>query len=82
MSLHVHPTKHKQTLKKQRLGPYVIFELLSSDVVRLATLVGEQMAMFTHVNQLKKLEGPLTQKMLDQIHRAKTKKETLELLKQ
>ena len=63
--------KNKTKLKKQGLGPYVIFELLSSGAMRLATLDGNQMATFINGNCLKKFEDSLKQDMLDQAHRAK-----------
>ena len=37
---------NKRKLKKQGLGPYVIHSLLSSGVVKLATLDGEKMSAF------------------------------------
>ena len=73
--------KNKRKLKKWGLGPYVIHSLLSSRAVKLATLDGEEMSTFINGSRLKKFYEPLTQSMLDQIHSAKTKKETLEKLK-
>ena len=74
--------KNKQKLKKRGLGPYVIHSFLSSGVVKLATLDGEEMSTFINGSKLKKFYEPLTQAMLDQIHFARTKKAALKTLKQ
>ena len=67
--------KHKRKLKKQGLGPFVVSELTSSGAVRLETLEGAQMSNFINGSRLKKYELPLTEEMLNSLHRAKTYKQ-------
>lgn len=74
--------KHKQKLKKRGLGPFVVYQLSTSGVVGLKTLEGAQLPNFTNNSCLKCYEGPLTEEMLEQLHRANTYKEGQRLLKE
>ena len=56
-------------------GPYVIFYLSSSRVVKLSTLEGEKMPNWISRCRIKKYNKPLTQYELQLLHQAKWRKE-------
>lgn len=60
----------------------MISELIVSGAVYLETFDGEPMANFINANRLKRLEQPLTEEMLQQLHIAKMNKEAIALLKE
>ena len=61
----------------QWLGPYVINELNTSEVVQFKTVNGKPKANYINGSHLKKYEEPLTEEMLHQIHAAKNHKQGL-----
>ena len=63
------------------LGPYVINEITSGGAVCLETLDGEPMANFINGSCLKRFHEPLTPKMLEKMHAAKTRKLAIENMK-
>ena len=63
------------------LGPYVINEITSRGAVCLETLDGEPMEIFINGSYLKCFHEPLTPKMLEKMHAAKTKKLALKNMK-
>ena len=67
--------QHKKKLKLRGLGLYVIDKLSPSGSVRLSTLDGKPMANYINGSRLKVYHEPLTPKMLEQLHAAKSRKE-------
>ena len=72
--------KHKRKLKKRGLGPFVVNQLSTSGEIRLETLEGAEMPNFINGSCLNRYEEPLTEEILEKLHRAKTYKEGQRLI--